>query len=314
MKKICVLLSLLLITLGTAWAEPEPNPDGKRFPQAVTKAQSTVVRTMGTRAGALTAGVGTGVGPAANAVQSAMPSYRGIHNEELLNVDLGVPAVPVAETQVPRVNNRKDRPFLQQLTRDVKAARLKRQHAKTVEFKHAKDRLPKLKPDESKVFFSLEALEVRSEVAPALPWMKEPGVLYRGMSLSTDGIAIRKILEHGLLIEDVGPDNNHLFVTYSGAGAPGSVATSPSLRFTNLSNAPATACHYATINNTKGSLSVLVRVTGLKQDKDVVRVKEDISPDHIEEMIAFVNFNGVPSWCRVELQNGLFLLTPYEVK
>ena len=218
---------------------------------------------------------------------------------------------PTASTVVSATAPRVQRSILQQAQRDWKARQLKKEHAAQVALAQAKANLPKADVKNAQVVSSFEGLEVHGNETPQLPWMKEPNVLYRGMGLDVNGNAIRNILDNGLLLKDVGKDNNHLASIYAG-GAHGLVRESASMRFTNLADTPATALHYAQRNNTPGRVAVIVRVTGLEDYHELVQLSHDISADHIEEMIALVNINNTPTWCRVKIEEGQFLLTPYQ--
>ena len=175
----------------------------------------------------------------------------------------------------------------------------------------AKIPTPRALEKQKVALMSFENLETSTSNVPLLPWKKEPGTLYRGMALSVNGAAMRNILENGLRIEDVGPKSHDLSIIYATATFPRALKDLPKKPVTNLTNNPKTALFYATARRAKGSLMVLVKVSGIAEDKDIVQVAEDIPASQIEEMIACVSWNGTPVWARVKLHENGFELTPY---
>lgn len=205
-----------------------------------------------------------------------------------------------------------DRSWIEQLNRNIKAAQLKRKHAESVRLAQAKANLPKLAENYQREVPSFEGLEVHGEKIPDLPWLKEDGILFRGMGLPVTGQEIQNILENGLLIKDVGTDNGTLVIILSGGVSRSALANASHPRFTNLTNSPQDALHYAVRNNGSGNVIVLVRVSGQSEYLPVVRVDKDIAPEHIEEMIALLSVDGAPTWCRITQSQGKFIITPYK--
>ena len=217
-----------------------------------------------------------------------------------------------------RVTPAPTRSWLTQLQRDIKAAQLKEEHSRQV--RNAKRTFPKLTSAQIIVddFETLFVTNEQFKQVPQLPWKEEPGILYRGMGLDTDGKSIRNILENGLLLKDVGPKND-AFLECTDGTTNGFIARYTSrmlgIRYTNLTLNPHFASCHAYDNIEKNRIGILVRVSGQREYATVVRAMEDIGPNYIEEMIALVTLNDRPTWCRVELtKDGRFRLTPYEWK
>lgn len=223
-----------------------------------------------------------------------------------------IPTGPVAKVTTPSISGKVNRSWWEQQQRNRKAAALKKQHTAQVNLAQRKASLPQLLENNKQTVSSFENLEVHQQEIPTLPWIEEPQILYRGLGLPVDAKAVRNILENGLLVKDVGPESNTLATIYA-AGSRASLSHVAHVRYTNLTNDPSTALHYAGRNNVNGQVIVLVRVTGIADYKDIVRVEADIPPAQIEEMLVLVSLDGHPQWCRVELKGNQLELTPYEV-
>ncbi len=158
---------------------------------------------------------------------------------------------------------------------------------------------------------SFANLTIGSEVAPLLPFAQTPGKMYRGLGLPADGKAIRNILQNGLRLEDVGSDSCNLLLSMAcNDRNVGALRQMSQVKFTNLTNSPLFAFQYASRNTNGNNVPVIISVHGVPEDK-IVRVDYDIPAEQIDEVIALVNWNGVPTWCRVTLTEDAFKLTPY---
>lgn len=154
-------------------------------------------------------------------------------------------------------------------------------------------------------------LTVKPELAPILPLTYNPEIMYRGLGLPADGKAIRNILQNGLRLEDVGSDSCNLLLSMACSDRNvGALRQMSQVKYTNLTNDPFFAFQYASRNTNGNNVPVIISVRGLPQDK-ILRVDYDIPADQIDEVLALVNWNGVPTWCRVTLAEDAFKLTPY---
>lgn len=203
---------------------------------------------------------------------------------------------------------RPQRSWLEQQRRDYQARRLKRLHTKKLD-------LPQLLAGKSFYVSGFESILADAATSPALPFLEEPGYLYRGLALEADGHALANILTNGLRVEDAGRYSNKLMLALT--STPEDAACASSSTYTNLTNSPNEALRY-TVKNHKRSpdkvLPVIVKVTGEAEDARVVRVQHDIPTQNIPEVIVLVNADGAPTWCRVTMENDAFRLVPYEVK
>ena len=153
-------------------------------------------------------------------------------------------------------------------------------------------------------------LAYESGELPASPFAPHPYYVYHGLGLSTDGNAVRNILENGLLVKDVGPDHNTLRLSYAshmGGGALQTIASQPVI---NLTNSPTVALHYAKRYQAKGML-VLVVVKEKQNHKKIIATPDDIPASDIQAVAAVLSIHGRPTWCQIELTEDGFLVTPY---
>lgn len=145
---------------------------------------------------------------------------------------------------------------------------------------------------------------------PAIPFMEGP-YMYRGLKLPADGAAIRNILENGLLVKDVGPHNNDRRLFYASMIGPEAIKEILKEPVINLTNSPVNAFFYAARYRQQEGLIVLVKVKGLEEKGKVVSVPYNIPVKNIHSLIALLNLNGTPTWCKVELLADEFKITPY---
>lgn len=173
-------------------------------------------------------------------------------------------------------------------------------------------RMPISLPKHIAAVNSLTGLEVAEGSFPALPVRAVPSKMYRGIALPSDGAALRNILENGLLLKDVGAENNQLLMGYAASvpGAQHAIKEIQHMRFTNLTNDPQTAFHYAHRNNAPDRVMVLVSVNDLP-NTSLLRVDQDIPAEQIDKVFVLVNWNGTPTWARATLKDGQLYLMPY---
>ncbi len=214
------------------------------------------------------------------------------------------------------------RSWLQQQVRNVKAWQLKRAHTahlQTVQaqqlFEKALAALPQPQPQHSFTVPNLEGLAEVPTSIPTFPGLVRQGYLYRGLGLPADGVALRNILENGLLLQDVGPDANNLVTSWGvGRASLEEYKTLATTSVINLTSAPGYAVSFACNNAQSASRVPVVVVTqGIEESGSIVRIYADIPPAQIREVFALLTLEGTPTWCRIELDEGQFKVTPYEI-
>lgn len=178
--------------------------------------------------------------------------------------------------------------------------------------------MPKLDKYAVKPIPSFKGLELsKVNKIPTLPWISSVDTevatakVYRGLALDSDGKALRNILENGLLLKDVGKYSSD-FVGMSGKfGAM--MVMSGQTKFNNLTDNPELAADYAKgrIGSAENQIAVVVEVTGIRP-QSVIHYPNDIPASQISGVIALLELEGVPTWCRVELaEDGGYKITPY---
>lgn len=252
-----------------------------------------------------------------------LPSYGGSHRA-IMGVDYHLTSAVAGASASSAVSSQVTRSWLTQQQRNLKAWKLKNERIERdiqakqknllmEEITRQKAALPKLQPENAFETATFSQLITSTRPTQQVPLVVEPGVLYRGLALNSDGAAIKNILENGLQIADVGTEANTRNLAMSG-GIPGVVrATRP---HTNLTSFPNDAVNWAKLRagNMEDKLIIIVKVE--KQTREagkVVAVYEDIPPQQISQIIAPLNVNGEATWCQISLgQDGTFVITPYE--
>ena len=169
---------------------------------------------------------------------------------------------------------------------------------------------PALRPDKSLTVMDFTQLAYQGDFIPPLPIFRHSKRLYRGLGLRTNGAAIQNILQNGFLIKDVGPHNNDQRLAMAGAAGWGAIKAITQEPVINLTNSPDVALYYALHRKSKG-LAVIVSVINQPSWDKVVTVPEDIPASDIFEVIALLQFDGIPVWCKIEMQGKFFKITPY---
>ncbi len=155
-----------------------------------------------------------------------------------------------------------------------------------------------------------EFVHQKKQEVPPIPFVPHVKYMYRGLGLPTDGAALRNILENGLLVKDVGRDNNNLRIAYASAGGMSVVKAIAAEPVINLTDSPATALHYAWRYKYKGIL-VIVSIKESVERGSIVTFRNDIPADQLQEVIALLSIDGVPTWCKVEAVGDAFRVIPY---
>ena len=254
-----------------------------------------------------------------------LPSYGG-SRRAVIGIDYHLTSAAAGACASSAVANQVTRSWLTQQQRNLKAWKLKNERIERdiqakqknllmEEIARQKAALPKLQPENAFETATFSQLITSIRPTQQVPLVVEPGVLYRGLALNSDGAAIKNILENGLQIADVGTEANTRNLAMSG-GIPGVVrAARP---HTNLTSFPKDAVDWASLRagNLEDKLIIIVKVERQTQEAGkVVTVYEDIPAQQISQLIAPLNINGEATWCQVSLgQEGTFIVTPYETQ
>lgn len=247
-----------------------------------------------------------------------LPSYGGTHRAAM-GVDYHLVSSPTQTT----LETSLQRSWWEQQKRNLKAWQLKRVHQKQVlqnlklqqeiqQLEQLRALLPRLQPEKAFEVTGFSDLIAEKLPTQPLPFLAEPGILYRGMALSADGAFIHNILQNGLLVADSGVEANTLNMAFSG-GHRGSIQALAARPVTNLTSLPQEAANWGSKRLTSGKeLLVIVRVNGQERSGNVVTIDQDIPADNITHMIAPLTLSGKPVWCEISLNaDGTFLVIPY---
>lgn len=173
-----------------------------------------------------------------------------------------------------------------------------------------KPRRPALLTENAFTAPDFKALRYKDGLVPPLPFVRHPHYMYRGLGLAADGASLRNILENGLLIKDVGRNSNDRRLAYASAGGMAALKAVARERVTNLTDSPDSALHYAWRHAGNG-LVVMVSVKESVERGAIVTVAHDIPAEQIHEVIALLEVNGKPAWCKIEPAEDGFKITPY---
>ncbi len=212
----------------------------------------------------------------------------------------------------------KERSWLEQQRRNIKAWQLKQQRAQLAILRQAIAALPQLRVESAFQATDLTPYrieQISTQQMPPLPALTRPGYLYRGLGLSAQGEEMRNIFQNGLRICDVGRNSNCLLLAMSSSAHSAAAVTS--IKYTNLTKKPKLALDYALRNSryVENGIPAIVIVTGSEDNGKIVQqVTHDIPADHIEGMLVLMNIEDKPTWCLVQLQEEHFVITPYETK
>lgn len=154
----------------------------------------------------------------------------------------------------------------------------------------------------------LAARQNAAKEFPPFPFDNQRMLIYRGLALDTDGKAIRNILENGLRTQDVGREASTLALSLAGPMSRSAAVRAP---ITNLTDSASDAVMWAGIRLSKGQIPVIVVVKS-PQKGNIITTSRDIPAEDIYAAVTLLNVNGIPTWCKVELEGDGFRITPYE--
>lgn len=142
---------------------------------------------------------------------------------------------------------------------------------------------------------------------PKIPVLSHQRLIFRGMALKES--AIKNVLENGMLVKDVSTESRALSLSYAPTNprAMSYLSTHP---VNNLTDSPDAAANWASKRWQEGSTLVVVSVKS-EASGDIIVVENDILPDQFHDVMALLQLNGNPTWCKVELADNGYKITPY---
>ena len=142
-----------------------------------------------------------------------------------------------------------------------------------------------------------------------MPVEENPQLIYRGMAL--DAEALKNILKNGMLLKDVTPASATQYLPYSFTTTETpNIPKEGFVHINNFTKSPALAANWASMKLSKKSTVVLVSVKSYKKGTFIVET-EDILPDKFYDVLAVLQINDNPTWCKVELLDEGYKITPY---
>lgn len=142
-----------------------------------------------------------------------------------------------------------------------------------------------------------------------MPVEENPQLIYRGMAL--DAEALKSILKNGMLLKDVTPASATQYLPYSFTTTETpNIPKEGFVHINNFTKSPALAANWASMKLSKKSTVVLVSVKSYKKGTFIVEM-EDILPDKFYDVLAVLQINDNPTWCKVELLDEGYKITPY---
>ena len=145
-----------------------------------------------------------------------------------------------------------------------------------------------------------------------IPVENNPQLIFRGMAL--DAPAIKNILEKGMLLKDVSDESTTLRLAYASktmhVPTLHNITTTP---LNNLTESPKAAAAWASkrLPSVTNATVVVVSVKSYERGSIIV-IPTDILPDRFYDVLAVLQVNGKPTWCKIELAENGYKVTPYK--
>ncbi len=153
-----------------------------------------------------------------------------------------------------------------------------------------------------------EAVTLDGETAPALPFLKEPNIAYRGMALTPADI--RHILTNGMERHRTVASNRYN-ISISG-GSHGAIRYFASHPIINLTASPIHAQYWGSKFLGPKPILTIFKIRGDFSRADIINADRNIAVNEIEEVIALLKIDGKPTWCRMQLHDkNTLVITPY---
>ena len=182
------------------------------------------------------------------------------------------------------------------------------------------DRLPAVKPvdpptmsillDRSKL---AEQIEISNPNIPLLPFLQEPGFVYRGMAVTPDDII--RFFQPGVGIERrLTEASNRLNISMA-AGSRSATVYFATHKVINMTAVPQHAQLWGSkFLSPKKPILVIARIKGNFGREHIINYDKDVLPEDIDRLIALLEQDGHPRWFDIRTtKEGMFKITPYEV-
>ncbi len=145
-----------------------------------------------------------------------------------------------------------------------------------------------------------------------MPVTENPQLIYRGMAL--DAAALHNVLEHGMLLKDVSHESTTLRLAYASKTMhPATMDKVASTPVNNFTKYPISAANWASQRLGKNETVVLVSIKSYEKGAVIIETR-DILPEEFYDVLAVLEVNGNPTWCKVELAENGYKITPYTSK
>ena len=230
---------------------------------------------------------------------------------------------------------RNQRPIWQRLSRNIQAAKLKKQRARDAATAQAKARLPKLDTETALVmqdlhdvlpFMHPQFASIPSDIHPAknaalpltdippLPFMEEANVAFRGMALVPNDII--DILDKGLLLDKVSAKNGRRNLALA-AGQRGYLTHFSKHPPINATPSPESAAYWGVKNlELEHPLLVITKIKDIPNREEIINIAQDIPASQIDELIVLLGVDQGQTrknfWFRIERHDGGYKITPYK--
>lgn len=145
-----------------------------------------------------------------------------------------------------------------------------------------------------------------------MPVTENPQLIYRGMAL--DAAALHNVLEHGMLLKDVSHESTTLRLAYASKTMhPATMDKVASTPVNNFTKYPISAANWASQRLGENETVVLVSIKSYEKGAVIIETR-DILPEEFYDVLAVLEVNGNPTWCKVELAENGYKITPYTSK
>jgi len=145
-----------------------------------------------------------------------------------------------------------------------------------------------------------------------MPVTENPELIARGLAL--DAAALHTVLEHCMLLKDVSNESTTLMLFYASTTMhPTAVDKAVSTPINNFTKSPISAANWASKRLEKNKTVVLVSIKSYEKGAIIIKPR-DILPEEFYDVLAVLEVNGNPTWCKVELAENGYKITPYTSK
>ena len=158
-----------------------------------------------------------------------------------------------------------------------------------------------------------EAIEVSNPNIPLLPFMQEPGFVYRGMAVKPSDIT--RFFQPGVGIERRLTEASNRLNMSMAAGSHGATMYFATHKVINMTPIPQYAQFWGSKFLTpQKPILIIVRIKGNFSGGPIINYDKDVLPEDIDSMVALLEQDGYPCWFDIRpAENGMFQITPYEM-